>query len=160
MRKYVYLAGPIMGCTKGEANDWRQYVAKQLFERGNGGIVGISPLRCEPLIGDRYSLNYPDPKFGTARAIAAKNIHDVQSCDMILAYLPTPAAGKVQSYGTMAELSWAYALNKQAILVSDDPYMMAHPVIDIQAGWKLNTLDDAIDVIIGVLGGYTGGKNV
>ena len=156
MKKFVYLAGPIMGCTRGEANNWRSYVADKLKEVG---IVGISPLRCEPLIGDRYSLNYPDPKFGTARAIAAKNMTDVQMCDMTLAYLPK-IKNRVQSYGTMAELSWSFALRKPAILVSDDPYILSHPVIDIQCGWKLNKLDDAVDVIIGVLGGYTGGKNV
>lgn len=156
--KHVYLAGPIMGCTRGQANDWRKYVADRLADHG---IRGVSPLRCEPLVGERYALNYPDPRFGVPRAIAAKNFHDVQVCDLTLAYLPLPSEGRTQSYGTMAELSWAYALRKPAILVSDDPYVMQHPVIDIQAGWKLDTLDDAIDVIVGILGGYTpGGKNV
>ena len=50
MTKYVYLAGPIMYCDRAEANDWRYEVANNLME---GGLVGISPLRCEPLIGER-----------------------------------------------------------------------------------------------------------
>lgn len=160
MKKFVYLAGPIANCTEGEANDWRRYVAIKL---GGHSIVGISPLRCEPIHGERYAGPFdlhPDPRFGTERAIAAKNLTDVRSCDMTLAYLPAPEPGKVQSYGTMAELSWAFAMGKPTILVSTDPYLMAHPVIDVQCGWKLATLDDAIDVIIGVLGGYVGGKNV
>ena len=45
MKKYVYLAGPIAGCTEEEATEWREYVCTYFPH----GIVGISPLRCEPL---------------------------------------------------------------------------------------------------------------
>ncbi len=68
MKPTVYLAGPIAGCDKGEANDWRWHVAGKLRA---SGIVGISPLRCEPLVGERYMVGYEDPRFGTARAIAS-----------------------------------------------------------------------------------------
>ena len=158
MKNTVYLAGPIMGCTKTEANDWRIDIAKQL---AFNDIRGVSPLRCEPLIGERYSMNYPDPKFGTARVIAAKNMFDVLNCDMTLAYIPKPPHGAYHSFGTMCELAWAKMASKPTILVSDDPYIMEHPVLGANAGWLLDTLDDAIEVIVGVLGGYTvGGRNV
>lgn len=156
MRKYIYLAGPILGCTKGEANDWRRYVDDKLKDHG---IVGISPLRCEPLIGERYTLEYPDPRFGVPRAIAAKNKHDVQNCDIILAYLPKEMGQNI-SLGTIGEIFWADAYDKQVILVSDHPKVIQHPVLDAAVNWKLGTLDEAVEVIIGVLGGYTGGKNV
>ncbi len=155
--KYVYLAGPIMGCDKSEANDWREYVALQLKPYG---IIGISPLRCEPLIGERYTASGVDPKFGTERAIGSKNVFDVRACDMTLAYLPTPPEGAHQSYGTIIELAWAHMLNRPAVLVSDDPGVLEHPVIGTCAGWLLDDLDDAIQVLIGILGGYTGFKNV
>ena len=155
--RFVYGAGPITACTVGEANDWRRYVADQLEPHN---ITLVSPLRCEPLVGERYSLNYPDPKFGTPRAIANKNLFDVRNADMVLANIPMPEPGRIHSLGTLAELSWAHAFNKPAILVSNCPFVMAHPVVDIQCGWKLESLDDAIEVIIGVLGAYTGGKNV
>ena len=158
---HVYLAGPIAGCNQGEANDWRKYVADKLI-RNN--IVGVSPLRCEPLIGDRYSLDYPDPRFGTPRAIAAKNRFDVVTCPMTLAYLPIlknpDGSTRVQSYGTIGEIFWANGAGKQTILVSDDPYVMRHPVIDAAANWKLETLEEAVDVIVGVLAAYVGGKHV
>ena len=147
----VYLAGPITHCGYGEANDWRQVVATKLVP---AGIVGVSPLRCEPIRGDVYTPDSPDPRFGTARAIAAKNEFDVDNCVLTLAYLPLPPEGRKQSYGTIIELAWAHAKGKQTILVSDDPFVMAHPVVDVCAGWKLDTLDEAIDVIIGVLGVY------
>ena len=156
-KKHVYLAGPILGCTGSEANDWRQLVDRNFNELG---IIGISPLRCEPLIGERYTAEHPDPRFGTARAIAAKNRFDVRNCDITLAFLPKPEEGRTQSYGTLVEIAWADAYGKQVILVSDDPKILAHPVIDACVDWKLGTLEEAIDVCIGVLDGYVGGKNV
>lgn len=155
--KTVYLAGPILACDKSEANDWRIYVADKLLPHN---IIGISPLRCEPLIGDRYSMEYSDPKFGTARAIGSKNVYDVRNCDMTLAYLPLPPDGRHQSYGTIIELAWAHMIGRPALLVTNDPTVSEHPVINACAGWMLDDLDDAIEVLIGVLAGYVGGKNV
>ncbi len=176
-RAHVYLAGPILHCTGAEANDWRHEVAAKLMDRYN--IVGISPLRCEPLIGDTYETDYADPKFGTPKAIASKNVFDVKACNMTLAYLPKcpieidyddfgsnsyedlKAALKWhQSYGTIQEAALAFGYGNPAVLVSDDPEVFNHPVVNALAGWVLPTLDDAIEVLGGVLGGYTpGGKN-
>lgn len=181
--KYVYLAGPIMGCTMGEANDWRRYVADAL-EPFN--IIAISPLRCEPLIGEKYSANYPDPRFSTPRAISAKNRFDVTQSDLTFALLPKPIPTRVQSYGTLGEIFWADAYGRQVILCTNDPVIINHPVVDSAVDWKFthvqpgddalisdaakremiqmdslpHCIDAAIETIIGVLGGYTGGKNV
>ncbi len=168
MKDTVYLAGPILGCTKTEANDWRIDFARKLAFYN---IRGVSPLRCEPLTGARYSLDNQCPKFGTAKAIGAKNVFDVRSCDITLAYLPLRGEMQkiddrewrdtVQSYGTIGELAGAHFIGKSTILVTDDPYVAAHPVLVAFSGWVLPTLDDALEVIVGVLGGYTlGGKNV
>jgi nucleoside 2-deoxyribosyltransferase len=161
----VYLAGPILGCTQGEAMNWRATVAAKLEP---AGIVGVSPLRCEPIHGDRYTADYPDPCFGVPRAIAGKNRFDVRSCDMGLYFVPKPEAGRLHSLGTIGELFWANGDGKQTILVSNDPFILGHPVIDAASNWKLdvsgvapeNYFDDAIRVIIGVLGAYSGGKNI
>src|ERR1700724_2613431 len=124
MNRFVYLAGPIVGRTKGEANSWRHKVAAELAAHG---IVGISPLRCEPIHGERYGTGYPDPCFGTAKAIGAKNRFDVKAADIILAYMPAEHA---LSLGTLGEIFWADAYGKQVILVSDNPTVLNHPVID------------------------------
>lgn len=157
MKPTVYLAGPILGLGKSEANDWRLDVALalQCF-----GIIGVSPLRCEPIIGDVYKPEYGDPRFGTARAISSKNLFDTKRCDMTLAYLPPPAPGRHQSYGTIGEVFWAHALGKPVILVSTDPDITTHPIVTSCASWLLTNLDDAIEVAVGILGGYNGGKNV
>ena len=84
MQKTVYLAGPILGCTHKGANDWRRYVNDKLY---NSNIIPISPLRCEPLVGDRYEGVYDDPLFGTEKAIGSKNLYDTLQCDLTLAYL-------------------------------------------------------------------------
>lgn len=160
MSKFVYLAGPITGCTMGEAREWRAEVALEL---SNFGIIGISPLRCEPIVEDaRYGLSYPDPKFGTAQAIGSKNLFDVRHCDMVLAYLPMPSISQGhQSWGTIIEIAWAFALEKPAILVTNDLAVKQHPVIQACAGWMLDNLDDGVETLIGILGGYTkGGKNL
>lgn len=156
--KTVYLAGPVLGQNREGANGWRHYAADKLKDFG---IIGISPLRCEPLIGAKYPNETPgDNKFGSARAIASKNLLDVKMCDLTLACLPLREDGSHQSYGTIVELSWAHALGKPVILVSDDPGIYKHPVINSCAGWVLKDLDEGLEVITGILAGYTGGKNV
>ena len=149
--KAVYLAGPIAGCDRGEANLWRHDVSFRLKDHG---IVGISPLRCEPLIGERYGVGYDDPRFGSSRAIASKNFLDVQMCDMTLCYLPRDLNERRLSIGTIIELAWAHSLRKPTILVSDYPFITEHPVVQANASWILTTLDDAVDVAVGVLGSY------
>src|SRR6185437_4823995 len=148
MKRTVYLAGPILGRTHAEANNWRRDFGSQLAAFG---IVGVSPLRCEPLIGERYSLNYPDPRLGTPRAIASKNRLDVKMCDMTLCYFPE---GVDFSKGTLGELFWADAYEKPTVLVSTIPEVVDHPVIQAAADWIVPTLDDALDVISGVLSVY------
>jgi len=158
MRKHVYLAGPILNCTGPEANDWRRYVSDRLSPHG---ITGISPLRCEPLIGEKYVTNYPDPKFGTAKAISAKNKYDVATCDLVFAYMPM-IQGKRDSIGTILEIGWASSQqhSKPVILVTDDEFIINHPVMAACNGWCLPTLDDGLDVAVGLLAGYCGGKNI
>lgn len=149
--KTVYLAGPITGRTIGEANDWRYPIIAELRQHS---IIGISPLRCEPARGDRYTIANADPQFGTARAIGSKNMMDVRLCTLTLAYLPAALNTPWPSVGTISELAWAKAMNKPTILVSDDPRIIEHPVIDSNSGWMLGTLREAVGVIIGVLRDY------
>lgn len=151
MKPTVYLAGPIVNCTTDEANDWRFQLRHRLAEHG---IVGISPLRCEPAVHGRYDLGYPDDRFGTARAIGSKNIYDVRRCDMTLVYIPHELAQRTPPYGSVSELAWAHMLGKPTILVSDDEFIRAHPVINCNAGWLLENLTQAEEVIVGVLADY------
>ena len=155
--RYIYLAGPIAGCSQGEANDWRTYVSDKLDAMSrnlDGNIRGVSQLRCEPIVGDVYKLGYDDPKFGTSRAISSKNYFDTLNCDMVLAFFPKFMNDKRPSIGTIVECGWARAKEKKVILVTDDPYYFEHPVLDDCASWKLTDLDQALEVIEGVMSVY------
>lgn len=154
MKKFIYLAGPIAGQTEAQANDWRISVNSVLKYTG---LVAVSPLRCEPPDPDGvYSLEAnPSSPFHSARAIAEKNLIDVRTCDAMLAYLPNAA-----SVGTLIELGWAYAYHKPIIVVTMDPKLTSHPIIKTCAGWVLEDLGSAVDVLLAIFGAYTGGKNV
>ena len=96
MKKYIYLAGPIAGLNFTEANDWRTYCQKK-FEPG---IVGISPLRCEPLEpGKLYAEDDSVIKmWSDPRAISCKNWLDTESSDLVLAYLPKEMNDRRRKY--------------------------------------------------------------
>ena len=143
----VYLAGPIGGLTSDQAKGWRHNISEELAQHG---IRGISPLRCEPATHGVYapSGDEDDPLFGSAMAIGSKNEFDARSCDIILAHL------SFISIGTLIELGWGKALNKPVIVVSEDSFTRSHPDIIHCASWMLTHLDEATEVIIGVLGDY------
>ena len=150
----VYLAGPIQDCNRREANDWRDDVTFSLRQHN---IIGISPLRCEPLIGETYNGGNADPRFGTARAIASKNFFDVANCDMVLAYMPRNLEKSTLSIGTILEIGWAFGLRKPVVLVTDDERLVKHPVMNSNVAWLLPTLEDGVDVVLGILGDYANG---
>jgi nucleoside 2-deoxyribosyltransferase len=149
---FVYLAGPISGCTEGEANDWRTSMALNL---GNN-IVGVSPLRCEPIIGEIYGKEYDNNQFGTPAVIAAKNKEDVRRCDVTFAYLP---AGGLLSVGTLQEIGWACGMGKPVILVTDNEHVLTNAVIKATVPWRFTEAEGgfakAVEVIQGVFRVYT-----
>lgn len=151
MRRYVYLAGPIAGKSKAQANNWRSEISARLRPHG---IIGISPLRCEPLVGRKYKLNYDDPRFGTQNAINCKNWFDTTNCDLVLAYMPQELNDDRPSWGTAMEIAWAVAMGKPVILVSDMKGLVNHPLVAANRIWTLDNMDDAYDTIVGVLGDY------
>lgn len=151
MARYVYLAGPIAGKSHGQANDWRTKVMNALAPYG---ITGISPLRCEPLVGKKYELVYDDPRFGTPNAINCKNWFDTNNCDLVFAYMPAEQNKERPSWGTCMEIAWATALGKPVVLVSDMAGLVNHPLIKANRIWTLDTLDEAVETVIGVLGDY------
>ena len=152
MKKYIYLAGPIAGLTEEEATTWRNDVDLMLPDN----IVGISPLRCEPL---RPGMVYTDDgatdkMWSDPRAINAKNWLDTESSDLVLAYLPKQMNDRRPSIGTIIEIGWTLGLKKPLIVVSDDNQMLDHPLIECNAAWRLKELDDAVEVILGLFGDY------
>ena len=152
MKKFIYLAGPIAGLNETEATTWRD----EVHEKFPYNIVGISPLRCEPL---KEGMTYTepgavDPMWSDPRAIAAKNWLDTESADLVLAYLPKEMNDRRPSIGTIIEIGWAIGLRKPLIVVSDDDYVLEHPLIQRNASWRFDNLDDAVEVITGLFSDY------
>ena len=150
-KKYIYLAGPIAQCNYQEANDWRSYVRDKLHTN----IIGISPLRCEPMEGETYGPGN-DPRYNSPGAIAAKNWYDTEKCDLILAYMPRELNERRPSYGTTIEVGWAIGLKKPIILVTNDTYLTEHPLIRANVNWVFEDFENAIDVIHGLFDDYVG----
>jgi len=113
-------------------------------------------LRCEPIEeGMTYtSPGAVDKMWSDPRAINAKNWLDTESSDLVLAYLPKEMNERRPSIGTIIEIGWSIGLKKPLIVVSDDKQIMEHPLIECNAAWRLDELDDAVEVIIGLFGDY------
>ena len=109
--KYLYLAGPIEKCNHDEVYGWRSYVESKL----NSNIVPIQPK----------VLNSNNSK-----EILNQNKKDVLRCDIVLSYIPRKIESRRPSYGTIFELSFAHSIKKDIILVSDDKYLVEHPIIE------------------------------
>lgn len=139
MKKFVYLAGPIEGCSTTEIHQWRQ----KCFLNFVDSVVGITPYR-----GDRES---PDPE-GQKRVVM-KNYMDTKNCDLVLAYLPKEINQRRHSYGTTFEIAWAVSLQKPVVIVSDDEIVHKHPLLN-QSGAMFWELEEAIDYINVMLGAY------
>lgn len=153
MSIYIYLAGPITGCTDGEANDWRSKMEADLESMG---FVGVSPLRCEPIVGNVYQPEYDDNQFGHPQVIAAKNKEDVRRCDLTFAYLP---AEHPASVGTLQEIGWAAGMDKPIILLTDNDYVRNNAVIKATVPWRFTEAEGgwckSLEVIEGIFGVYT-----
>ena len=140
--KHLYLAGPIEGCSDDEIHDWRTLVTDKLHRN----IRAITPYRGEDKVDEKYS-------FETAKRIMTKNYMDVQSCDMVLAYMPKQINNRRPSYGTTFEVAWAYSLQKPILIVSDDEFLRNHPLMAV-AGLHFSDIERALEYINPVLGAY------
>ena len=123
----VYLAGPIEGCSDDEMVVWRKAATVSFDD----GIRAISPVRMDSTL---------------TTAIITQNQYDVRECDVTLAYLPKSISDRRCSYGTICEIAWAHAQNKPVVIVSDDPYVHDHPVIQ-EIGVHFDELNTAVEYI-------------
>lgn len=150
----VYLAGPIQDQNKQDALEWRLLVQRQLEFFGIGSI---NPLRNEPT--PPHTLTYdvdPHGLFTSPRAIDAKNMYDVKSCDLMLAYLPEHA----EPVGTLIEIGLGRAYHKPIVAVTIKPRYLKCPLLQGSCGWIVPDFDTAIGVIQGLLCNVEYGEEV
>lgn len=161
MTKFIYLAGPIAGCSYKEATNWREAVVRDFLP----GITGISPMRLKEWcartrkIGDvsQYKEITDETEYlltGESHAIRARDYNDVITCDMVFAYLPLVLNKRRPSWGTSIEIGWASANEKPIVLVTDDDNLTSHPLVRESAGWIVPSLEQGIAVVNSVFGAY------
>ncbi len=165
MTRYVYLAGPIAGCSYKEATNWREAVVEGFAP----GIVGISPMRVKEwckqfrvIRGVKQYEKIDEHDFlvsGETHAIATRDFFDVSHADMVLAYLPKKLNERGPSWGTSIEIGWATALRVPVVVVSTDKALIEHPLVRGHVGWIVPDLGMAVAVVNSVLGAYVPGEN-
>jgi len=152
----VYLAGPIAGCTYGEAVDWRGVAMVGLALRE---VEALNPMRAKDALASSYvdrignsfhAYKHMGP-FYTAKGIMTRDHTDVLRADALLVNLLGTAR---PSLGTVMELAWAYAYRKPAVVVierENNPHDN-HPMIHEAIGFRVETLEEGIDAVATILG--------
>ena len=152
----VYTAGPICGTTYGESTDWREFVREELAKR-NPAIRAASPMRGKEYLASLEAMPdaLPDAfhkanektkhPMSTASAILGRDRMDVMRADLILVNF---LAAKKVSIGTCCEIAWADLLRKPVLLVMEDEgNVHEHPFVTGNAAFRVNNLEQAIEMI-------------
>ena len=145
----VYLAGAIAGLTYEKARyGWRKEAAEKLSQFY---IETISPMRGKDHLSSEDVLSkneYAKNPVTTKKGIVTRDRFDCLRSDMLLVNL---LGAKSVSIGTMVELGWADANGIPMVVVMEPGNVHEHLFIRELAGWVVEDLDTAIDIIIGVL---------
>jgi nucleoside 2-deoxyribosyltransferase len=154
MSKYlVYLAGPISGLDYDAATKWRLDVANELYKnRTAGSIEVLSPLRSKSFLKDKGIIegSYDDSQLATSKGILTRDRNDILRSDFVI-FNFLGAKDRV-SIGTCCEVSIADCFRKPSVLVIEDegnPH--DHPFITESCGYRVNNLEDAVDLTINFL---------
>lgn len=144
----VYLAGPITGLSYGGATSWREEAITELAKHG---IVGLSPLRAKDyLLNETKLADEYDVVMSTGRGITTRDRFDCTRADLVLVNLL--GADRV-SIGTVMELAWADLSRTPIVLcIDDEENPHEHAMIREVVGWRVNSVQAAIDVVIATLG--------
>lgn len=164
MLKQVYLAGPITGLTYQGADDWRKYAIDRLAE---WGIDGLDPLRGKQYLaalgvlndgglGSKISNTYnyaerDDWPMSKPAGITQRDRNDVRTCDLVLANFEACGPDTIVSIGTVIECGWADAFRKPLIIVSPQNSVYRHAMLERMAGFQVETLEQALDIIPAIL---------
>lgn len=133
----VYLAGPISGCSYKECTDWREGVAEKLEAYD---IVSWSPMR--------HSI-YPEHIMSQGRSIVSRDRNDIERSDLVLVNF----LGATQvSIGTVWEIGYAWATRTPVVLAMEEKgNVHEHSFVTEHAGFRVDSLDDAVSVIVNIL---------
>lgn len=147
MKEYlVYLAGPILGQTYGEANAWRNYVVKNLPPN----IVALSPMRNKEYLSSAEIINKLEHtnQLSTPRGINTRDRNDVIRADLVLVNF---LGATNISIGTCIELGWADILRKPIIITMDTTNVHWHKMVRDIAGFIFPTIEESVEMVKKIL---------
>lgn len=150
--KTVYLSGPITGLTYDEGKEWRTYAREALLGWGKEDILGLDPLRGkdylrgEGVLTDKYLNLNP---LSTPKGIVTRDRNDTMKADAMIVNL---LGAERVSIGTVLEIGWADAARVPIVLVMEDGNIHDHAMVRELAGFVTTDLDEAIRVVLTILG--------
>ena len=144
----VYLAGPIAGLSYDQGQDWRKHFANCLPEE----IQAISPLRAKSVQLARKGIihdSYEDNPLTSEDGITTRDRFDCTRADAVLVNF---LGAKTVSIDTCMELGWADSNRIPIVLVMEPSgNLHDHPMVRSVAGFRVSSLEDAIEVLTAVL---------
>lgn len=147
--KYVYLSGPMAGCTDSEAKDWRDeasrlfYCALEEFPKPVGENLIIRTL--DPT---RHDYRNKDcSQLAVAKTIVEDDKIDIERSAAVLVY-----PHKI-SVGTSMEILYAWERGKYVVTVDEGHYPLS-PWTIYHSNKLVTTLDYAVESIIRHLGDH------
>jgi len=146
-----YLAGSMTGSKASTALEWRQHAFNRLSKYG---LDVYSPTRgktfdpTHPIaIDSEKAIGGPE---NTSRAINMRDYLDTTKADCLLVFLDTTTP--LPSMGTVAEMAWAFDRRIPIVCcVPEDSLYMRHPMVSEFITYRVDTIDQGIDIVISVL---------
>ena len=152
MSKYVYLAGPISGCSYNGCTEWRDGATAVLRQNG---IIGLSPMRAKDYLAGLESISSDGKDYAhmsvlsLPRGVTTRDRYDTQRSNVVLMNLL--GTTKV-SIGSMIELGWADSARVPVVLVMEESgNVHEHMMVSEVIGYRVTTIQDAIHVCKSIL---------
>lgn len=132
MKQFVYLSGPMGGCSFKEMNDWRVYAAEKL---------NSDTLKC--ILPTRSFTEKEVPK-ETDKWI---NRRDYFDCVRSQCLLVNFQGMKHLSIGTIMEIAWAFQKQIHIVCVCEPDGPQSHPMLQDSITHEVATLDEGIAAV-------------
>ena len=154
--QWVYLVGPITGCSYTECTDWRETVKKDL--ESTGVYRCLSPMRGKEHLRDQLDLPGTIPSHisrpgCTGHDILARDFFDCNRANVLFCNL---LGAEIASIGSCYELAWGYAnRNHQQVIVildtTEEQNPHNHAFVYEAAGIILPTVEAGVEYLKEVL---------
>jgi len=129
------------GLNYDECTNWRHEVASKLYD----DVIALSPMRAKQFLKEEKFIDdsYEKYNLSTKEAITARDRNDVMTCDLVFANF---LGAKKVSIGSVIELGWADAWRKPIVIVMEPDNIHQHSIVNTICGFKVQTLEEGIDI--------------